>query len=92
MTDSHKVERTVMLAHPNGLHLTPIQSLVKALNGHAAAVTIEFDGKSANAKSTMDLMLLGATCGANLNVEVSGEGAEATFAVVEQVLGVAPES
>lgn len=84
--DDRVIRRTVKLAHRNGLHLTPIQQLVKAVSGYSSAVKIHFDGKSANASSAMDLMLLGATFGANLDVEATGEDAESALAAAESVL------
>jgi len=71
------VRRQVTLANPNGLHLSPISALVKEAMNHEAELLICFDGNIANARSTMELMLLGATCGAVLSVEASGNGAEA---------------
>lgn len=84
--DDRVTKRTVKLAHRNGLHLTPIQQLVKAVSAYSSAVKIYFDGKSANAGSAMDLMLLGATFGANLDLEATGEDAELALDAAEFVL------
>lgn len=71
------IRRQVTLANPNGLHLSPISALVKEAMKHEAELLISFDGNIANAKSTMELMLLGATCGAVLSVEATGADADA---------------
>lgn len=89
--DNQITRRTVKLAHRNGLHLTPIQQLVKAVSGYSSAVKVHFDGKSANAGSAMDLMLLGATFGANLELEATGEDAESAIAAAESVLMTSPD-
>ncbi len=89
--NNQMARRTVKLAHRNGLHLTPIQQLVKAVSGYSSAVKLHFDGKSANAGSAMDLMLLGATFGANLELEATGDDAEAALAAAESVLSTAPD-
>ena len=69
MDQSETSQRIVRLAHRNGLHIRPIQRLVRAMSEFEADVQISFDGKVANAKSAMDLMVLGATFGADLSVE-----------------------
>lgn len=70
------IRRQVTLANPNGLHLSPISALVKEAMGFESELLISFDGNIANARSTMELMLLGATCGAVLTVEATGGDAE----------------
>jgi phosphotransferase system HPr (HPr) family protein len=86
MDESVTTRRIVKLAHRNGLHLTPIQLLVKAVSDHSAVVRVHFGGMSANARSAMDLMLLGATFGANLDLEASGVDAESALSAAEAVL------
>ena len=91
MSESGTLQRQVRLAHPNGLHLRPIQLLVQAMSGYTADVNIRFDGKVASAKSTMDLMLLGASSGAELNVEANGNDAESAVDEVVRILGTPPD-
>ncbi len=88
MGESETSRREVKLAHRNGLHLTPIQQLVKAMNAYSSDVTLHFDGKSASAKSPMDLMLLGATCGAVLALEASGADSDSALEDAIQILSV----
>lgn len=90
MNQSETSQRIVKLAHPNGLHIRPIQLLVRAMSEYDADVRISFDGKVANAKSAMDLMVLGATFGSSLNVEASGAGADSALEEVHQILGIDP--
>ena len=90
MSDSETSRRQVRLAIRNGLHLTPIQFLVKAMAQHSATVTIHFGGKSANARSAMDLMLLGATFGSELVLEASGEDAAAALDTAAGLLQTDP--
>lgn len=83
MSEGEVVSRQVTLALEHGLHLSPISQLVRAASGFSAAVTLSFDGRTADVKSVYDLMLLGAPHGAHLLLEA--RGADATQAV--QALG-----
>lgn len=76
----------VILANPNGLHLSPISALVKSVMPFEADVRVSFNGNTANARSAMDLMLLGATCGSQLTVEATGSDAAAAVEVVVGLL------
>ena len=91
MDQSETLQRSVKLAHRNGLHIRPIQQLVRAVSDYEADVRISFAGKVANAKSAMDLLVLGATFGAELDVEASGVDADSALEKVDEVLGVVPE-
>ncbi len=78
--------RQITLACPNGLHLSPITTLVKEVSPLNADVKISFDGKSASAKSAMELMLLGAPQGAKLALEATGSDASAALDAVSRIL------
>lgn len=55
-----------------GIHARPAGLLVKAAGEFASTITIEKDGKSADAKRIFGLMGLGAKCGDVLTVTVDG--------------------
>lgn len=76
----------VVLVNPNGLHLSPISALVKNAMNFEAEIKICFNGNTASAKSAMDLMLLGATCGSELTVEAVGDDAAESVESVIQLL------
>ena len=78
--------RQITLACPNGLHLSPITTLVKEVSPLDADVKISFDGKSASAKSAMELMLLGAPRGAQLALEATGSDADAALDAVSRII------
>ena len=84
--------RQVTLAHRNVLHLSPITSLVKQATQFGAEIRISFNGKVASAKSAMELMMLGATHGAELTIEAEGSDADPALDAVSQILGTEPES
>lgn len=86
MGAEESVRRQVILAHENGLHLTPITRLVQELNEFQSEVTLTYDGKAASGKSAVELMLLGATEGSELLVEANGADASAAADAAEKIL------
>ena len=80
------IQRVVTLGHENGLHLTPIQLLVRKSTDFESDISIKFDGKVASAKSALELMVLGPTKGALLDVEAKGVDAEEAIQVVSSIL------
>ncbi len=79
------VTRNIILGIANGLHLAPISRVVKSLSDLDCQVRIEFDGRSADARSASDLMLLAATHGAPLTISAEGPDADSA---VEAVVGI----
>ncbi|MEZ6060082.1 MAG: HPr family phosphocarrier protein [Planctomycetaceae bacterium] len=86
MDGTATTRRSVTLGIKNGLHLSPISRLVQAASQCSSAIRIRFDDKVADAKSVYDLMLLGATHGAPLEIEADGDDAEIAIAVVAAIL------
>lgn len=65
-----------------GIHARPAGLLVKEVKKYGANVTIESNGKSADAKKLMALMALGVKKGDTVTVNVEGDGeAEAATAL-----------
>lgn len=83
MTD---VTRNIILGITNGLHLAPISRVVKSLSDLECTVRIEFDNRSADARSASDMMLLAATHGAPLTITAEGPDAAAAVDAVTAVL------
>ena len=86
MEQSGALSRSVVLGHENGLHLTPITALVQCTTQFEAEVTLSFNGKSASAKSAVELMLLGATHGSLIAVEAEGVDAEQAIDATSEIL------
>jgi len=80
------VTRQFTLGIANGLHLAPISRVVQALGNLDCQVQIEFDGRTADARSASELMLLAATHGAPLSVSAQGAEAEVAADVVVKIL------
>ena len=86
MEGAETTSRSIKLGIPNGLHLAPISQIVKQSTEYTSSIQIRFGEKVADAKSVVDLMLLGATHGAPLVIEASGEDAEPLVSAVATIL------
>jgi phosphotransferase system HPr (HPr) family protein len=87
---SASVERATRLPPGIPLHARPAGRIVKEAARHDATVTITFDGDSANARSILELLALGAEGGAQLMVSASGsEAAGAVEGVIDVIAGFA---
>jgi phosphotransferase system HPr (HPr) family protein len=80
------VEQRLSLTHKAGLHLRPAATLAQALKPFQATVTISANSKSADARSAVRLMALGATQGAELLIQASGSDEAPALATALQVL------
>ena len=68
------------------LHARPAGLFVRETARFAADVTVFANGKSANAKSILEVLALGATGGTELSLEASGDdAAEAVAGLVDLV-------
>lgn len=70
-------ERTARLPVGVALHARPAGALVRAAAAFAAEVFVRANGRSANAKSILDVLALGAEAGTELVIAASGEDAAA---------------
>lgn len=82
------VRRDVKITTEDGLHLRPITLLVRSASRFSSAVSLSFDGRKADVKSTLDLMTLGAPCGAILALQVSGHDPEDVNAAADSICGL----
>jgi phosphotransferase system HPr (HPr) family protein len=83
------VEARAVLPQDVALHARPAGLFVREAVGFGADVTVSANGKSANAKSILEVLALGATGGTEVALAASGEdAAEAVSglaALVEQL-------
>ena len=73
------VERTVPLLHRTGLHLRAAGRLAQTAGRFESEVRVGITGRSANAKSILDILTLAA--GPGVNLTISAEGPDAGHAV-----------
>ncbi len=74
---STRVRREVTVNLESGFHLFPCSTIAKFTQNYPGSVTFQRNGKFADAKSMLDLMMLEAPHGAVLIVEVQGADAPA---------------
>lgn len=84
MTD--RCEKMLQIRNKLGLHARAATKLVTLVNRFQARVTIEYNGKRADAASVMGLLLLETCQGQTIQVVADGPDAEAAMAAVEQLV------
>jgi len=70
------VRRDLIVKNANGLHLLPCSLIARTVKDFQGSVKLDNGKQQANAKSPMDVILLGATMGTELVLLVEGQGAE----------------
>lgn len=75
-------EQRFTLTWANGLHVRRAAELVQAARPFQAKVTISANGKTAEARSPLGLMALGAVQGTELVIRAEGPDEEAALAAV----------
>lgn len=70
------IERELTVQNKEGLHFRPIMQLVDSASKFSSAVTVFCDGRQADGRSPMELLMLVATHGARLRVVADGADAE----------------
>jgi phosphocarrier protein len=83
--------RETMIVNKLGLHARAAAKLVSVANGYGADVLLIKDGQQVNGKSIMGVMMLAASRGTVLQLQVDGEGEDeamqALVALIEDKFG-----
>ena len=77
-----RVEKTVKVINPLGLHARAAALLVKLTARAPCEVTLECDGQEVNGKSIMGVLMLAAGQGSDVKVVCDGEGADEALAAL----------
>jgi phosphocarrier protein HPr len=78
------VKRTIPVINKKGLHARASRKLAElALNYESTRIMVRREEDEADARSLMDLMMLGAGYGGEVEIEVRGPEAEEAMAKVE---------
>lgn len=67
-----------------GIHARPAAVLVKLAATFESSITVEKDGKTADAKRIMALMSLGAKKGANVTITIEGSDENEAFEAIDK--------
>ena len=76
MGEQSVLHTVTLRSEGGGLHLVPCSRLVKLANGFACNVSIRKGATHADGKNILDLMVLAAGPGEQLELITSGDGAE----------------
>jgi phosphoenolpyruvate-protein phosphotransferase (PTS system enzyme I) len=67
------------VTNPDGLHVRPASQLADVATRHGVSITVRTDDGEADAASVFSLLALGIDTGAEIEVQVSGDGADAAW-------------
>lgn len=80
------LSREVTIINKLGLHARAAAKLVNIANGYGAEIILEKAGQRVNGKSIMGVMMLAASCGTVLQININGEGEDdAMRALIELI-------
>jgi phosphocarrier protein HPr len=77
---------TVTILNRLGLHARPAMALVDTANSFAADIRVSKGAQTVDAKSIMQVMMLAATKGTQLNIEATGPDAEDALAAIKALV------
>jgi phosphocarrier protein len=76
MPMSSVIKRKVRITNRLGMHARPAMAFVDIANRYKAAITVRKDAQVVDGKSIMQMMMLAATQGTDLEIEAAGADAE----------------
>lgn len=81
------ITRTLLITNKKGLHARASRKLAElALSYDSTRISVRRDGDEADARSLMDLMMLGAGIGDEVEIEARGPQAAEAMAAVEALI------
>lgn len=78
--------KTVKIQNKLGLHARPAMAFVDLAGRYKSTLTIRKQGQTVDGKSIMQMMMLAATQGTDLEIEASGPDAEKMVADLENLV------
>jgi phosphotransferase system HPr (HPr) family protein len=79
-------ERTVTVGSKSGLHARPVAIVVQKAKGFQSQITLAKTEKTANAKSILSVLTLGASQGEQIVLKAEGEDAESAVATLATLI------
>ena len=83
---SDRITRQLRIVNEKGLHARAAAKLVEVAEGFDATAEVSQNGQSAGADSIMGLLMLAASKGTTIDVQISGPDAEAMADAVEALV------
>ncbi len=84
MSERARIKATIV--NRLGLHARPATELVETANRFSATVTIRKEDNEVDGKSIMQVMLLAATQGTELDIECEGDDAESCAKAIKELI------
>jgi phosphocarrier protein HPr len=81
-----KVTKRLEIQNKLGLHARAAALFVQTVNKFSSQVTVTNDGQTADGRSIMGMLTLGAPQGSKIQVEVTGEDADKALRAIEKLL------
>ena len=78
--------RTVTVVNPEGIHLRPADQMVRLASRFESSISVGKNAEMVDCKSILSLMTLGAECGVDLRLEVSGPDASVAMAQLVELI------
>jgi len=79
------IEKKIEVINKLGLHARAAAKLVGVANHYSSNITLDNQGKTANAKSIMTVMMLGAAKGTTLDVSCEGKDETEAMQAIETI-------
>ncbi len=83
--------RKIQIVNPTGLHLRPAGILCQASMKFKSKIMILHKEKEINAKSVLNVMASGVKCGAEVEVQCTGEDEEAALEAICELIATGLE-
>jgi phosphotransferase system HPr (HPr) family protein len=79
-------EITLTIQHEAGLHARPASLFVQTAKRFTSAITVTHGDRTANAKSILTVLTLGASKGATITIKAEGADAEEALAAFAELI------
>lgn len=76
----------VTVQHEVGLHARPASIFVKKASQYKSAISVSCNGRSANAKSILSVLTLGAHKGTEIEITAAGEDADEALTALKELI------
>ncbi|OGW81924.1 MAG: hypothetical protein A3C47_03545 [Omnitrophica bacterium RIFCSPHIGHO2_02_FULL_51_18] len=80
------IKRKIKIKNPQGLHARPASTFVRTANKYESDITVKKGSDKVNGKSIMGLLMLAASEGSQIELEISGPDAQEAMQELEGFL------
>ena len=80
------VSKDILIINRLGLHARAAAQLVRLANQYPCDISIKKDGQAKDAKSVMEVLMLGATEGTKIKIITSGEGENEALKAISDLI------